>query len=737
MDIVEELRTDREKGARRLDSEYKAGLMSLARRFCADPGDAEELVNRTFAEVVRGIDDYLEQSAFFGWMCQIMTNIHSMDYRKKMRQLETFPGDLPDIQDETSEGAVYRELDASLLRKAVEQLPSEQREAVVLHYFADMPVSKIARYLSIPTGTVLSRLHYARKALGAKLGVAAKKPAAKALVAVLALCGLTAIGAVASLAVVRVRSSPQATEQQADNGRDASALESQVDNGGDAAAEGSFWLPLASIDPLFSTPQTLTKETSMNTATCSVALGAATTALALASTAEASLPSLDSSQFEYKFEMDALPTTEDRDSSGAVDFTSSSADSWLSLSNGAMAMNMTSGGQYLMSAAARGTAGDAWLDLGATSATGGSGYSIETLLRIDSQVSGTKYALNLQAGTSDTSMYNASLNFNTTGVYWGDTIVTNIDTTVWHTFRIVREGSGEENKFSVYVDGLLMKSGLGNGLSADINRIILGSPGAANYKGKATVAYLRFTKGAYAPPAAPAGKAAKKWSGEFPVQYEMTANDARFVGPTAGGTDWTGTVGSSATVTQTGFLSATAQGANAWWRATDSVWSAHVGPDTAYTVEFRLKVKGRWSGTEGGRDLAFQFWAGNPRNAAIFYVGASHVYWEPSGIGTITSLCDTINTGDWHTYRLAYSGASQSSQPYAYTLWLDDAVVATAPKASTTHFAEASGNNNFLRFGIVSSTTMGGSFDVDYVRWTTDGAWDYKGPPEAFTIVVR
>ena len=55
--IVEELRTNRESGAKRLESEYKAGLMTLARRFCADTGDAEELVNRTFAVVVARIDD--------------------------------------------------------------------------------------------------------------------------------------------------------------------------------------------------------------------------------------------------------------------------------------------------------------------------------------------------------------------------------------------------------------------------------------------------------------------------------------------------------------------------------------------------------------------------------------------------------------------------------------------------------------------------------------------------------
>ena len=459
----------------------------------------------------------------------------------------------------------------------------------------------------------------------------------------------------------------------------------------------------------------------------------------VAADARADLERRDSTQFECRYEMDALPTAEDADGSGAVDFTSSSSAAWLSLSNGAMTMNMTAGGQYLMSGADRGAAGDAWHNMGATSATGGSGYTIEALLRIDSQES-TTYAMNLQAGTSDTSMYNASLNFKTTGIYWNNTQLTEngFDAKVWHTYRIVREGSGEANKFSVYVDGILVKDGLGNGLSATIDRVIIGSPGASQYKGKATVAYLRFTKGAYAPPAAPTGKATAKWSGEFPVQYEMTADDARFDAPNAGGTHWTGSVGADAQVTQRGILSATAEGTTAWWKANDSVWGAGIGPDTAYTVEFKARVNRRWTGTAENRDLVFQFICGNPRDSAVFYVGANGVYWEPATIWALTNLSAADNTGKWHTFRLAYSGACQYDRPYAYTLWRDDVKIGTALPGSVAYNSYASsGFPNLLRFGIVSSTTVGGSFDVDYLRWATDGTWDYKGPPEAFVMTVR
>ncbi len=196
MTIVDELRQDRERGARRLESEYRAGLLTLARRFCADPGDAEELVNRTFAAVVAGIDDYLEQSAFFGWMCQIMSNLHVSDGRRKSRQLECADQVAIDgAADDEAACRIVSSVDASLLREAIEELPREDKEVLLMHYFMDLPVARIARILSAPEGTVKWRLHGARLALGAKLGAVAKKPGGKALLIALALCGLTVLGA--------------------------------------------------------------------------------------------------------------------------------------------------------------------------------------------------------------------------------------------------------------------------------------------------------------------------------------------------------------------------------------------------------------------------------------------------------------------------------------------------------------------------------------------------------------
>ncbi|MBR2839251.1 MAG: sigma-70 family RNA polymerase sigma factor [Kiritimatiellae bacterium] len=195
--IVEEIRNNPEKGAKLLESEYKAGLMSLARRFCTDESDAEALVNRTFAIVVEKIDSYLEQSAFFGWMSRILVNCHSKDVRRKSNEMELCNADIPeDAPDDDASARIFREVDASILRDAIEQLPSDMKRTILLHYFMDMPVREVAKVLSVPSGTVMWRLHYARQILAAKLGANLKKP-----LVLLVMAGLLLAASVAAVVV--------------------------------------------------------------------------------------------------------------------------------------------------------------------------------------------------------------------------------------------------------------------------------------------------------------------------------------------------------------------------------------------------------------------------------------------------------------------------------------------------------------------------------------------------------
>ena len=158
--------------------------MAFARRFCNDESEAEALVYRTFSEVIAGINGYTEQSAFFGWMCKILVNCHANDIRRRSNQTIVNAGTLPELEDDGAT-RVVEAIDAKILREAVESLPSEMKEAVLLRYFMDLPIIKVAQILAQPIGTVKSRLYYARVMLAQRLGTQIKKPAVAMIAAAL------------------------------------------------------------------------------------------------------------------------------------------------------------------------------------------------------------------------------------------------------------------------------------------------------------------------------------------------------------------------------------------------------------------------------------------------------------------------------------------------------------------------------------------------------------------------
>ena len=458
-------------------------------------------------------------------------------------------------------------------------------------------------------------------------------------------------------------------------------------------------------------------------------LSTATAAVAVF-TGFADLECKDSSKFDYKYDMIVLPSAQNLDNDGAVDFTLSDKSKFslgTGVNYGSMQIDALDGSKFLMSGADAGSEGGAWRNSGISKSTG---YTVETRLKITDTTGAQAGVIVVNASVDDT--VNAWLKFWAGSIWWGETQIHNVDTTVYHTYRIVREAGSSVH--SVYVDGTLVASNLGNGLSysSPLKRLLVGSPGGT-YKGKAQVMYVRFQKGGYAPPT-PGDKKARKWSGEFPFKYDMNAGDTRFVGKPAGGTDWAGSVDDAATVTQDGVLSVSLpQGKMAYWKVNDSVWSGRIGSDTAYTLEFKIKITGKWN-LETVGDRVVQFNCGNPRATAVFCIGQNSVTWEPNGAATYTTIATGDNTDAMHTFRVTYDGATR----HGYTLWRDGVVIGEYLVDSTSYNQYASaGFPNLLRWGVTSTSTVGGSFDVDYVRWTTDGAWDYADPPPGLMIYVR
>ena len=166
MEIWQEIRKNGENGAKKLVSEYGNRLFAAAILLCADEHEAEELVFRTFDRVIKKIRQYKPTGDFFNWIYAIMLNFRRMDLRK--RHLDIVPVGTPRDIPETSPSRVtyVRQLfTREDVGNALAKISPLLREVVVLKYFEGRDIDEIAGMLSVPPGTVKSRLHNARKEL--------------------------------------------------------------------------------------------------------------------------------------------------------------------------------------------------------------------------------------------------------------------------------------------------------------------------------------------------------------------------------------------------------------------------------------------------------------------------------------------------------------------------------------------------------------------------------------------
>ena len=167
MEIWEEIAFDRERGAKRLVTELGDRLLTAAFQITQNSADAEDLVFRTFSQVIAKVGQYDGRSAFFTWIYRILLNFRRMDLRRKGANALVFMEELPETEDPAPDPAEALALDSSAaeVRAGVARLSEPLREAVVLRYFDGLSVSEIAALVEVPVGTVKYRLFAARKQL--------------------------------------------------------------------------------------------------------------------------------------------------------------------------------------------------------------------------------------------------------------------------------------------------------------------------------------------------------------------------------------------------------------------------------------------------------------------------------------------------------------------------------------------------------------------------------------------
>lgn len=159
--------------------EHLSGLFGAALRLTRNRTNAEDLLQETFLRAWRSFHTFRPGTNARAWLYRILMNAYIDNYRKATREPEVVDQDNVDefyLYSKVQESDEYRRagnpeeaflqtlMDADV-KAALESLPEAFRAVVMLADIDGFSYKEIAEILSIPIGTVMSRLHRGRKQL--------------------------------------------------------------------------------------------------------------------------------------------------------------------------------------------------------------------------------------------------------------------------------------------------------------------------------------------------------------------------------------------------------------------------------------------------------------------------------------------------------------------------------------------------------------------------------------------
>jgi len=149
-------------------------LYNLAHWLTHNREEAEDLVQETYAKALKGFSSFKSGTNFRAWMYRILRNTF-LSSRTGLKATMTVPldaeNDGPEIavEQDTPDTLLCERRNRELLQSAIDELPVYFREVLLLCEVEEMSYQEISETLSVPIGTVMSRLSRARKALRDRL----------------------------------------------------------------------------------------------------------------------------------------------------------------------------------------------------------------------------------------------------------------------------------------------------------------------------------------------------------------------------------------------------------------------------------------------------------------------------------------------------------------------------------------------------------------------------------------
>ncbi len=153
---------------------YRAQVYRIALAIVRDPAAAEDILQDCFLKVYAHAARLDPTRSLAPWLYRVTVNL-SYAWLGRGKQQRRAPLELAanrlicpmrQAPDQLTEQTELRRN----VRRAIGELPIDQRVVVVLYYLNSLSLQDIAEILDVPVGTVKSRLYYAREALRVRLG---------------------------------------------------------------------------------------------------------------------------------------------------------------------------------------------------------------------------------------------------------------------------------------------------------------------------------------------------------------------------------------------------------------------------------------------------------------------------------------------------------------------------------------------------------------------------------------
>jgi RNA polymerase sigma-70 factor (ECF subfamily) len=182
-ELVERARKGDRDAFRELVERYQRKIATLALGMLRNREDALDVVQETFTKAFQSLDRFKGDASFYTWTYRIAVNL-CIDHQRREAKMPVATPDPHESGDRAADPVTLlvdgaeqgdpfqRTLDSEIahrLSTAIAELTPEHRAVILLREVDGLSYEEISRVLDCPKGTVMSRLHYARRQLQERL----------------------------------------------------------------------------------------------------------------------------------------------------------------------------------------------------------------------------------------------------------------------------------------------------------------------------------------------------------------------------------------------------------------------------------------------------------------------------------------------------------------------------------------------------------------------------------------